>query len=394
MTVRRLFHLLAAAVLLPLTVFSQIVPIVSGVKPGDALEGQPLEITVELSQNLGVTQVLLVYRPLGVSEYREIEMSLRGRAASAVIPAEIVKAPSIEYYVRVLLVGGKTETYPVQNPETNPLRLAIKQPDPRDQEARIISPDPGSTVALEELGIVISLFYAPPIVDPKATRIFLNAVDVSKDAILSDDLLIYSPQNFNLPLSKGQHTITVELVDTTGKLYHRISRSFTLSTAAELMAEETRFRGRIDGQLELRDEALAASHRSYIRGDVRANASYSIFQFGGLVHLDNQDKPSVQPQNRFNVFAQTDWLRLDYGDVYPRFPNLMVSGKRVRGFSASLSTGVINIDFSTGETARGVEGIVDSVAAIDTATTVPPKNSRLLRDTTYEFFNSGTFKRK
>lgn len=395
MTARPIVRPLLCLILaLPLTATSQIVPIVSGVKSGDGLEGQPLDVTVELSQNLGVTQVLFVHRPLGASEFSELEMSLSGRSATATLPGNVVRAPSIEYYVRVLLVGGKTETYPVQNPEANPLRLAVRPPNPRDQEILIISPEPGTAVAMEELGIVISFFYAPPIVNPKATRILLDNVDVSEGAVLSEDLLIYSPQNFDLALSKGPHTVTVEVMDTTGKPYHRIRRSFTLTTAEELAAEQTRFRGRVDGQLELRDEALAASHRSYVRGDLRANATYSIFQFGGLMHLDNQDKPTVQPQNRFNIFAQTDWLRLEYGDAYPRFPSLMVSGKRVRGFSASLSTGVINIDFSSGETARAVEGIVDSVAAIDTATTVPPKNSRLLQDTTYEFFTSGTFKRK
>jgi hypothetical protein len=112
-----------------------------------------------------------------------------------------------------------------------------------------------------------------------------------------------------------------------------------------------------------------------------------------MVHLDNQDKPTVQPQNRFNIFAQTDWLRLEYGDAYPRFPSLMVSGKRVRGFTASLATGVINLDVSIGETSRGVEGIVDSTVAVDTSGFTPPNNSRHLRDTTYEFFTSGTYKR-
>lgn len=394
MTARRFLPFLIVVLLLPFTLAAQIVPIVSGVKSSEVTEGQPMDVTVELSQNLGVTQVLLVYRPLGASEFREIEMALRGRVATGTIPAEAVRAPSVEYYVRVLMVGGKTETYPVQNPESNPLRLAVKAPDPKDQEVRIISPEPGAAVAIEELGIVISFFYASPAVNPAGTRILLNSVDVSKDAVLSDDLLIYAPQNFDMPLKQGAHTLTVELVDTTGKLYHRMRRNFTVTTAAELAAEESRFRGTVDGQLELRDEALASSHRSYVRGDLRASGMYSIFQFGGLMHLDNQDKPTVQPQNRFNIFMQTDWLRLEYGDAYPRFPSLMVSGKRVRGFSASLSTGVINIDVSTGETARGVEGIVDSVAAIDTSTTVPPNNSRLLQDTTYEFFRSGTFRRK
>lgn len=390
---KRLLLALFTTTFLPVILIAQIIPIVSNVRTSDAGDGQPLTVTVQLSQNAGVTQAILVYRQFGQSEYRELEMALSGRNASATIPGSAVRAPYVEYYVRVSLVGGKTETYPVQNPETNPLKAAVKQPDPKDQEIRIISPEPGSTVAIEELGIVISLFYAPPIVNMSATRILFDGVDVSKDAVLSEDLLIYSPQNFNLEVARGAHSVTVELVDTTGKLYHRVKTDFTVTTAEELAAEETRFRGRVDGQLELRDENLATSHRSYVRGDLRTSATYSIFQFGGMVHLDNQDKPSVQPQNRFNIFAQTDWLRLEYGDAYPRFPSLMVSGKRVRGFTASLTTGVINLDVSLGETSRSVEGIVDSTVAVDTSSFVPPKNSRLLRDTTYEFFTGGTYKR-
>ena len=374
--------------------FSQIVPIVSRVTAGDANEARPLLVTVELSQNAGVTQVLFVYRSFGQSEFKELEMALSGRSATVTVPAEAVAAPYIEYYVRVNMVGGRIETYPIQNPEVNPMKIAVKEPDPRDMEVLLLSPEPGGTIALEELGIVVSLFYAPPAVNRAATRLFFDGVNVSADAILSEDLLIYSPQNFNVPIAKGQHSVAVELVDTTGKTYHRIQRSFTVSTAEDLAAAESSFRGRVDGQLEIKDENLASSHRTYVRGDLRASGTYSAFNFGGLVHLDNQDKPAVQPQNRFNIFAMTDWLRLEYGDAYPRFPSLMVSGKRVRGFTGSLTTGVVNLDVSIGETSRGIEGIIDSIAVVDTSTSGPPSgNAKLLRDTTYAFFDGGTFKR-
>jgi len=394
MRISRLPLLLTILAVCALPTLAQIVPIVSNVSMGEAAEGKPLLITVDLTQNAGVTQVLLVYRQFGESEFKELEMALKGRSASITLPADLVRAPYVEYYVRVNMVGGKIETYPIQNPDTNPLKIAIKEPDPKDREVRLISPEPGTTVPIEELGIVISFFYASPAVSPKATKLYLDGIDVSNEAVLSEDLLIYAPQNFDRPLSKGQHAIKIELYDTTGKVYHSLQRSFELSTAAELEAAAASFRGRVDGQLEVRNEALSTTNKTYVRGDLRADGTYSAFSIGGLVHIDNQDRPEVQPQNRFNVFAQTDWLRLEYGDSYPRFPSLMASGKRVRGFTGSLATGVFNLDVTFGETSRAVDGIVDSIAVVDTSTTVPPKNSRLLRDTTYEFFQSGTFKRK
>lgn len=394
MSLSRLFSLFAVTALCVTSTIAQIIPIVSNVSTGQAAENTPMLVTVDLTQNAGVTQVLFVYRQFGESEFRELEMALKGRSASITLPADVIRAPYIEYYVRVNMVGGRVETYPIQNPDVNPLKIAVKEPDPRDREVRLISPEPGSTIAIEDLGIVVSFFYASPEVSPKATKLFLDGIDVSSQAVLSEDLLIYAPQNFDQPLSKGQHSIKIELYDTTGKAYHSLQRSFTLSTAAEIEAVATSLRGRANGQLEVRNEALSISNKTYIRGDLRADGSYGAFSLGGLVHLDNQDRPEVQPQNRFNVFAQTDWLRLEYGDAYPRFPSLMASGKRVRGFTGALAAGVFNLDVTFGETSRSVEGLVDSVAAVDTSNTVPPKNSRLLRDTTYEFFQSGTFKRK
>ena len=369
---------------------AQIVPIVSSVSVGQADEGKPLTVTVDLAQNAGITQVLFVYRQFGESEFKELEMTVQGRTAFVTLPGEAVKAPYVEYYVRAM-VAGKTnpETYPIANPETNPMKIAVKEPDPKDAEVRLLSPDPGSTVAIEDLGIVVSFFYATPAVDPKSTKLFIDGTDVSSNAVLSGDLMIYSPKNFNLPLAVGPHTIRIELFDTTGKAYHTVQRNFTLSTASELAAEASKFRGRINGQLEARNENLSTSTRSYLRGDLRTDGTYSVFSFGALAHLDNQDKPDVQPQNRFNVFAQTDWLRLEYGDAYPRFPSLLASGKRVRGFTASLATNVINLDVSTGETVRAVEGTVDSIGVVP-YTDNPPDYSRQLHDSTYAFFKSNT----
>lgn len=372
---------------------AQIVPIVSKVSTGDGSENQPLPVSVDLTQNAGVTRVLFVYRQFGESEFKELEMALQGRSASITLPADMVRSPYLEYYIRVNMSDGKVETYPIQNPDANPLKITVKEPDPRDTEALLLSPEPGETVAIENLGIAVSLFYATAAVDRKATKLFLDDIDVSAEAVLSGDLLIYSPQNFERALAKGPHSIRIQLVDTTGKMYHTIQRSFILSTAAEIEAVAESFRGRMDGQAEIRNEALSTSNRTYIRGDVRADGTYNIFSFGGLLHLDNQDKPDVQPQNRFNVFAQTDWLRLEYGDAYPRFPSLMASGKRIRGFTGSLTTGLFNLDVSLGETSRSIEGTVDSTGIISTSS-VPPKNTRLLQDSTYEYFSGGTYTRK
>ncbi len=57
--------------------------------------------------------------------------------------------------------------------------------------------------------------------------------------------------------------------------------------------------------------------------------------------------------------AESRWLRIGYGDSYPfSFPDLILSGKRVRGLHASLMLGVFNVDMTLGETVRRVEGVL------------------------------------
>lgn len=373
---------------------AQIVPIVSKVTTGEAAEGKPLAVTVELSQNVGVTRVLFVHRSFGQSEFKELEMQMAGRNASITLPGSAVKAPYVEYYVRVELVGNRLETYPVQNPDTNPIKISIKEPDPKDLEVVVLSPEPGETVASEELGLAVSFFYASDAIDIKATKLYLDGIDVSAEAVLSEDILLYSPQNFPRPLELGSHAVKVELFDTTGKPYHSIQSSFNLSTTSAIQEAQTKFLGRVDGQLELRNESLSSGSTFFARGDVRASGNYGWLNVGGLAHLDNQDKPELQPQNRFSIFAETPYLRLEYGDAYPRFPSMLASGKRVRGLTGNLTLGFFNLDVSIGQTARRVDGKDTLVAPIDTGSTSVPNNTYLVRDTTYAYFIPGTYTRK
>jgi hypothetical protein len=383
--------LLAAALS---TLSAQVIPIVSNVSAPPATQNKPVLVKVDLSQDAGVTGVMFYYRQFGESEYRMLEMVRSGRTASVTLPAGLVRPPYLEYYISVQMVTGRAETYPVQNPEVNPLKLTIKEANPKDQEVRFLSPEPGQTVAAEELVIVLSLFYVSDAVNPAATRLYLDGVDVTAKAVFSEDVLIFSPANFPRPLNLGSHFIRVELRDTTGALYHRLEESFTLSTAAALKAEEERFRAAIDGDAELRREQLSGSSATYARGNLRVNSAYSGYRFGGALYLDNQDKVDRQPQNRYSLFADADFLRLQIGDSYPVFPTLVMSGRRVRGFTGNLALGFFNLDVTLGQGLRSIEGRVDSTRAVDSAA-IPslPTNTKLLRDTTYEYFTSGTYAR-
>jgi hypothetical protein len=350
---------------------------------------------VELDQNAQVWKVTLRYRSFGETSFKGMEMLLSGRTATATIPADAILPPYVEYYIELLL-PNKVETYPVEGPEANPLQFTVKPANPKDQEIRFLSPEPGETVAAEDLVIAISFFYASDAVNRKATTIFFDGVNVTSGAVWSDDVLVYSPKNFDRPLNLGAHFIRVELRDTTGKPYHAIEQSFNLSTATAIAEEKARLQSAGSANVEVRNEALSSGSTTYVRGDVRLDNTYRSVGFGGSLHLDNQEKSTLQPQNRYLLYGQTDFLRLQYGDAFPRFPSLIVSGTRVRGITGNLALGFFNLDVTYGQTVRRIEGTLDSTYTYPSLSAVfgrPLETVRAGNDSTFQFFNSGKFTR-
>ncbi len=105
------------------------------------------------------------------------------------------------------------------------------------------------------------------------------------------------------------------------------------------------------------------------RATIDAVATNGKFEFTGHLHLTNEEKDYRQPQNRFFIGAESPWLKLGYGDTYPVMPDMIISGKRVRGFNGDLSADFFNLEVVAGEMVRSVEGDtlltfpVDSLAA-------------------------------
>jgi hypothetical protein len=365
----------------------QVAPKVLKVNAPSAVEKKPQPISVELEQNAQVRKITLRYRSFGETSFKGMEMLMAGRTATATLPAEVVLPPYVEYYLE-LQSDTKVETYPVEGPEANPLQFAVKPANPKDAEIRFLSPEPGETVAAEDLVIAISFYYASNAVNLKATALIIDGVNVTSDAVWSDDVLTYAPQNFQRKLNLGVHFIRVELRDTTGKPYHAIENTFSLSTATAIAEEQARLQSTGSASLEYRNENLSAGTTTYIRGDARVDNTYRSVGFGANLHLDNQESDNLQPQNRYLLYGQTDFLRIQVGDAFPKFPSLIVSGKRVRGITGNLALGFFNLDVSYGQIERKIEGGVDSTYTYPSLTTAggrPFESVRDKNDSTFRF---------
>ncbi|MFQ5797243.1 MAG: hypothetical protein ACE5H0_00965, partial [Bacteroidota bacterium] len=313
----------------------------------------------ELVQSGIVSRVLLVYRQYGQTEFKQREMSLAGTIARTTIPGEEVTPPLLEYFLSLEMEDGSTETYPLESPEANLRQVAVPAVSAKDEEIIVLSPERNQQVSLGEFVLSVSLIRASNKVNKSATRLYLDNNDVTQYAVVLEDLIVFYPENYPAQLRVGWHTVRIDIFDTEGNSYHSVTWKFSVTTA-ELAAALARNRVdyRLNFQGEARNEEVSRTNTWYNRFTANLNAAYRSARFNGMVFLTSEERGERQPQHRFFANLETNWIRLQAGDTYPKFPSLILRGKRVRGFNGSLMLGFFNLDVTDGEIVRSVEGIV------------------------------------
>lgn len=385
---------------------AQVSPDVLIETPRQANANTPLLIVAELLRGESVERVNLQYRSFGNSEYTRIEMDLRGNKASVVIPASDVLAPFIEYYIVLETRQGTLEAYPLSeggNPYSQPpqktLQVAVQNTNEADDQIIFLSPEPNSLNANDDLLISISLLRTDTVVDRRATQILLDGANITLNAIFNDDLIVYAPENFT-PLYPGRHTVAVLLYDWNGKLYRSSRLVFSTSGAAadegELTSSGIRYLGSI--QLESRFERITGTGTWFNRGGATLEANTDDWHARSNIFITSDESATRQPQNRYFFGVESSWFKAGYGDGFPTFPSLVLSGKRVRGLHSSLALGFFNIDMALGKTARGIEGQLLKTIQLDSLGLEQQRDPNAayapLDQQTWGKFSYGTYERE
>ncbi len=367
------------------------------VKSTQAVEGNDFLVTVEVAMNSNISQMTLFYRQFGQSEFRQIEMTLNGTTASGTIPGSFITPPFTEFYIEMQLRNNTKETYPLQNPGTSPAQISVRGISEKDKEVIVLSPEKNDRLSKEDLFISISLIYASPEVDKSATKIYLDQVDVSKQAVFSGDLISYFPENFPGTLRDGPHSLKIELYTTKGELYHTVYQSFVTVSAEFLESKQNKFAYGAQAELESRNETIDDVSTWYNRATVRLNGGWTDTRFQSYLHLTSEEKDYRQPQDRYYIGGETSWLKLGLGDAYPTFPNIILNGQRVRGITGSLLLNYFNVDVTYGQILRNVEGtFIAKVPADSVSISQLENNMKRLSGADsgyYDQYGPGTFKR-
>jgi len=346
---------------------AQVPTRVAAVSPEEGTAGTALTILVELQQAPTIDGLILLYRPFGESQYRRIDMDIIGDRASAVIPGTAVTPPFLEYYLVVRDRSGTFEVYPFSdspNPLTSPpqntKRIQVRELAPESGEAVFLSPDPMSVLSEDEVLISVSLLRTDSSLAREATQLMLDGADVTSKALFVGDIIAFNPANMDIALAPGRHVATVLLFDRSGKMRSSSSVTFTIQGEPIALYGEPRTDAlRYDAslQIESRHEDTGISGEWYNRAGISFRGTTGDFRLRSNLFITSDEKSYRQPQNRYFVGAEVPWLRVGLGDAYPEFPDLILSGKRVRGITSSLHLGAFNLDLAYGSVTRAIEGV-------------------------------------
>ena len=351
---------------------------VAEVSPSETFNNQQLTVRAELTQGAHPTQVFFLFRPFGELDFRRLEMDRVGSTASVSIGARSVSPPFIEYYIVLVDEGGRTEVYPLSDapdplhtPPARTGRIVVRDQSISEEQIIFLSPEPFSTLLQDDILISISLLRADSSVERSHTRIFIDDAEVTDEAIVSGDIIVYAPENSSRVLTPGSHTVTVRLYNQLRVQHCSATLFFTVRAEGQFAASENPNDFRYSGSLgmETRHETIRSTSLAYNRGTLTLNGKNEDWQLRARAFVTSEENRQQQPQDRFLLGVQSSWLTLTAGDVYPVFPNLILNGKRVRGANAVLRSGNVNFDIAVGETMRGIEGAllypipVDSLAA-------------------------------
>jgi len=302
--------------------------------------GQPFEIIVnETKRQQPAMPLPTAQPPLGGQQNVAPSTQPEGEAQQA-SPQILEKLQRLE-----------TQPTMAQQPDTTLPIQAEALPIEDDGPILILSPEPFSSIAANDLVIAASFMTDVP-VDSSSIRVALDSQDITEEGEVSPVLISISPQ---IDVSPGEHKVVITAKDINGNTLAPLSWRFSI--IGEEDVEVTTKRSFATGVVfaETRREKFSGIKLSNNNFGANITGGFGMIGYSGQLYITSLEDAAFQPRNRFGFTAGGKLLTVSLGDMNPRFDELILWGQRVRGFGASLHLGsIFNVDFVTGTTNRTV----------------------------------------
>jgi hypothetical protein len=341
------------------------------------------------------------------SSYQHIDMHRQADLWSGIIPAEYAQGTLLQYFITALLNNQTVVTFPQFNPYKQPARIVLSkaQPDSRKRTVKdtvktepnplppvtgkdeavpakemqpppekdqslqqsktngsaaknrppgresvflILSPEPFEETQSDQLVFGVSL-QDTALIDYSTINIYLNGENVTTNATITDFIITYQPEN----LAAGNHLFKISAMDSSHS--KSFSNSVSVTVQSQLSApSSSHFTAQIFS--DLRQERISEQTETIGIGGGSFRGHYGSIDYSGRFFLTSLDTRNEQPRNRFHFAVRSKYAGIIAGDAYPRYNDLILWGKRVRGIEGYLRLGFFNVEVVYGQTVRAVDG--------------------------------------
>ncbi len=327
------------------------------VPPASAVKGADLVVSASLIDIDNPIEAVLYYKTPISNSFLEIPFENKGFNWEAVIPKFAISDIGLEYVIVFRFRNDRILSYPRIDPFNNPYSIQVID-DPTKQRSKIsndkaeiiiLSPDIGEIVDPNEVFIAASFFLVEDI-DRSSVRLLLNKNDKTSDIIFEDDIISFAPN----ALSNGDYIVEILMTNKKGENLPPFSWGFTIGKKVEKSKDFVSYKGGISNRLS--SEAISGSILNIAEIQGKFDMDFNWAQMNIVSRATSRETPYLQPQNRFGgKFSFGNFLKVSFGDFYPRMNEFMVDGKRVRGLELKTDFKWVKFDFMQGEISRAVQ---------------------------------------
>ncbi|MEJ2052407.1 MAG: hypothetical protein P8X42_00690 [Calditrichaceae bacterium] len=328
--------------------------------PDQAYPGEPLKLEVS-SLNTGqlIRDARVFYRMQGMADYESIPMQQDGYIFSAQIPAKNIGSGNLEYYF-AFQTYGSVSYLPDQSPEINPYSIPVLTESAPGQEnggsmdILLLSPDTDEVIDPDDFMIALSIPVSPADMNKYRFSLHLGGVDRSDLIETEGNLNTFAPSM----IRGGLHNADFRVYDQSNQLLGEKSFSFRISGAPSV---NKGLNTRTSVFANNRYHNISQTTDNLFRGGINHFSSYQKLDFQAIIMVSSEESYDQQPINQYGArlrynFTPTMNLYLNGGDFSTNYDKLVFWEKRVRGIGVGYNSKFFDLDFTYGQTKKGVEG--------------------------------------
>ncbi len=349
--------------------------------------GQPVRITATLEGDIPndqVVQALLRFRNSSEDSYDYEEMILTMNRFIGEIPGDRVISTGVEYCIEFELQDGRKVSFPASLPRLSPVVVNVRgYGEGGDESVIIISPEPDKASMDNEVLVAVAFNQALRQINPGDVIIRIDGQDRTGEATITENVLTALVRD----LSTGKHRFEI-LVKTDGTPQVLKTWFYTQKSGIPDIPVRAKkpFLESVRGEFgfEGRTQRYSGLEQSVAREHFSLRGKWGDFSAVARGRFTSEEQGNLQPQHRFLVSFGQPWWRIRLGDVNPRYNELVLWGRRVRGAEMNLISKKFRLNAIYGEVNRAIEG---RFVGVDT--TYADANNVI----TENFYSGATYKR-